>query len=200
MLIKTKESLDRPSGRRLPLQAFLIVPFVLQVFAAVGLTGYISLRNGQQAVNDLAMQLRNEVSDRIKQNLSSYLAVPHQITQTNATAVKLGHIKMQNSPDLFQYLWEQYDLYGNQVSGTAMGSDENDFVVVESVEGKDHLITRLSDRSTNYALNSYALTKDGSRGKQTSTRANFDVHVRPWFKEAIAARKPVWGSVYPPLL
>jgi len=51
----------------------LVIPFVLQVSAAVGLIGYLSVRNGQQAVNDLASQLRGEVSDRIHQHLDSYL-------------------------------------------------------------------------------------------------------------------------------
>ncbi len=50
----------------------LYFPFVLQIFAAVGLTGYLSLRNGQKAFNDLASQLRNQVSDRVAQHLNSY--------------------------------------------------------------------------------------------------------------------------------
>ena len=49
---------------RVSLRTVLIVPFVLQIFVAVGLTGYLSLRNGQKAVNDLADRLSNEVSDR----------------------------------------------------------------------------------------------------------------------------------------
>ncbi|MFH7027385.1 MAG: hypothetical protein ACHBN1_18775 [Heteroscytonema crispum UTEX LB 1556] len=57
---------------KVPLRAVLIVRFVLQIFAAVGLTGYISLRNGQKAVNDLASQLRSEVNSRIDQHLDAY--------------------------------------------------------------------------------------------------------------------------------
>ena len=43
----------------------LIVPFVVQIFAAVGIVGYLSFKNGQKAVNNLAYQLMEEVSDRI---------------------------------------------------------------------------------------------------------------------------------------
>jgi hypothetical protein len=60
-------------AKKVPLRLVLVVPFVLQIFAAVGLTGYLSLRNGQKAVNDLASQLRNQVSDRVAQHLNSYL-------------------------------------------------------------------------------------------------------------------------------
>lgn len=41
------------SLRRFPLRLILILPFVLQIFAAVGLVGYLSFRNGQKAIAEL---------------------------------------------------------------------------------------------------------------------------------------------------
>ena len=38
---------------KVPLRTVLILPFVLQIFGAVGVTGYFSFRNGQKAVEDL---------------------------------------------------------------------------------------------------------------------------------------------------
>ncbi|HBK97969.1 MAG TPA: hypothetical protein DD001_11945 [Microcoleaceae bacterium UBA10368] len=46
---------------KLPLGVVLIVPFVLEIVGAVGLVGYLSFRNGQKAVNNLASQLMSEV-------------------------------------------------------------------------------------------------------------------------------------------
>ncbi len=57
----------------LPLPLILVVPFVLQIFAAVSITGYLSFRNGQKAVNDLATQLQEEVSDRVSLHLDNYI-------------------------------------------------------------------------------------------------------------------------------
>jgi hypothetical protein len=37
-------------AQKVPLRLVLVVPFVLQIFAAVGLVGYFSLRNGQKAI------------------------------------------------------------------------------------------------------------------------------------------------------
>ncbi|WP_202925294.1 hypothetical protein [Myxacorys almedinensis] len=71
---------------KIPLRSLLVIPFVMQIFAAVGLTGYLSLRNGQQAVNDLASQLRNEVSDRVDQQLDSYTATSRHLVQMNSAA------------------------------------------------------------------------------------------------------------------
>lgn len=68
--------LSKKTLPKLSLQTLLIVPFVLQIFAAVGLTGYLSFRNGQKVINDLANRLSSEVSDRIDQHLDTYLATP----------------------------------------------------------------------------------------------------------------------------
>ena len=70
MSIPDSSLISKPK-HKLSLRSLLIVPFVLQIFAAVGLTGYISLRNGQQAINDLATRLRSEVSLRIDQHLGT---------------------------------------------------------------------------------------------------------------------------------
>ncbi|XHX78024.1 MAG: hypothetical protein RBJ76_26920 [Stenomitos frigidus ULC029] len=37
--------------KQMPLRLLLVVPFVLQIFVAVGLTGSLSSRNGQQSTN-----------------------------------------------------------------------------------------------------------------------------------------------------
>ncbi|MGL5880860.1 MAG: hybrid sensor histidine kinase/response regulator, partial [Xenococcaceae cyanobacterium] len=78
------------ASAKVPLRIILVVPFVLQIFAAVGLTGYLSLRNGQKAVNDLASQLSTQVSDRIDQHLDSYLSVPRKLSQLDADAIESG--------------------------------------------------------------------------------------------------------------
>jgi hypothetical protein len=96
---------------KLPLRVFLIVPFVLQIVGAVGLVGYLSLRNGQKAVNNLASQLMSEVSSCVEQNLQVYLTTPHQINQSKLDAVKLGLLKMDDLSGWEKYLWRQVQLY-----------------------------------------------------------------------------------------
>jgi CHASE1-domain containing sensor protein len=80
---------QNPTSRRsLPLRFVLIVPFLLQIFAAVGLVGYLSFRNGQESTNRLARQLMQQIDDRVDQHLTSYLAVPQQLNQINADVVR----------------------------------------------------------------------------------------------------------------
>ena len=88
MLWKSGANCDSKQAR-LPLRLVLVVPFVVQTFAAVGLTAYFSFRNGQKAINDLVTQLQTEVSSRVDQHLDTYLATPHVINQINALCYQI---------------------------------------------------------------------------------------------------------------
>ena len=57
--------------RSIPLRLLLVVPFIAQIFMAVGLIGWLSLQNGQRAVNNVAQQLRGEITARIDQELTA---------------------------------------------------------------------------------------------------------------------------------
>ncbi|HHP7243423.1 MAG TPA: hypothetical protein ACFE0H_01920, partial [Elainellaceae cyanobacterium] len=64
-------------SKRVPIRAVLVVPFILQISAIVGITGWLSWRNGQEAIHNIASELEDEVSQRIEQKLESHLRVPH---------------------------------------------------------------------------------------------------------------------------
>ena len=53
MQLKTAiKSVTRPVSKvsgKIPLRILLVVPFVLQIFGAVGLVGYLSFKNGQKS-------------------------------------------------------------------------------------------------------------------------------------------------------
>lgn len=81
------------ASRRIPPRLVLIVPFVLQIVTAVGLTGYLSLRNGQNAVNSVARQLRQETSKRIDRQVQTYMSTPILINRINLEEISLGHVR-----------------------------------------------------------------------------------------------------------
>ena len=119
MLLKLKKSaipcgiasLHGKDFSHVSLRTVLIVPFVLQLFAAVGLTGYLSLRNGQKAVNDLASRLQNEVSLRVDQHLNSYLNTARNLAQINADTIDLGLVNPDSQEEMGRFFWKQMQLY-----------------------------------------------------------------------------------------
>jgi hypothetical protein len=126
MLLDHRTNHGSKRSRKLSLRFALIAPFILQIAAAVSLTGYLSIRNGQKAVNDLAGQLRSEVSDRIDQHLDSYLATPRQLAQANRQQIDLGTLDLKDLKKVGDLFWQQTQLYG--VGFIMLGLESGEYV------------------------------------------------------------------------
>jgi hypothetical protein len=94
----------------------LIVPFVIQLALVAGLVGYISSRNGQRAVNEVAHDLRSEIAARIEEHLRAFLATPHGINRINANALRQGVLDATDSAILERYFWEQLQIFDSVTS------------------------------------------------------------------------------------
>ena len=176
------------------LQTVLIVPFVLQVFAAVGIVGYLSFRNSQRAVNDLAGQLMGEVSNRIEQNLRTYLQTPHQINQSKLDAVKLGFVNMKGLSAWEKYLWRQVQLYP-YINFTSIANPDGEYRTGEKMSNGTLLINA-SGPSTGFDFYSYNTNDRGDRTTVAALVKNFDIRQHPSYAYAALEAKPTWSSVY----
>jgi signal transduction histidine kinase/FixJ family two-component response regulator len=180
------------TGTTLSLRLVLVVPFVLQVFAAVTVTGWLSLRNGQQAVNDVATQLRSETSDRIKQQILSYLDEPHRINEVTAAGIVSGGISLTNYSALEVYFWRLVKT--DILSFIQFSNPEGDSVGVErTLDGQ--LILKYRDRTTAPKRNVYSLDNQGRRIELIEEQ-EYDARTRPWYKAAVKAGKSTWSSFF----
>lgn len=93
--------------RPFSLRLILILPFILQITATVGLVGYLSFRNSQIAINDLAEQLEQAVGERVNQMLGSYLKTPEQVVQANLNAIQLGPLDVNQLEATGRHFWHQ---------------------------------------------------------------------------------------------
>lgn len=119
MLLKTLIYRASLVSQTLPLRIIIVVPFLLQIFVAVGLTGWLSVRHGQQAVKQLVTQLKMEVSDRTHQQLDQYFALPHQLTQMNLEAIES---KLLNPGVIAEYFENVTILFADIVGFTPLSS------------------------------------------------------------------------------
>ena len=191
--LSLKRLVAKLSGKA-TLQTVLIVPFVLQVFAAVGIVGYLSFRNSQRAVNDLAGQLMGEVSNRIEQNLRTYLQTPHQINQSKLDAVKLGFVNMKDLSAWEKYLWRQVQLYP-YINFTSIANPEGEYRTGEKMSNGTLLINA-SGPSTGFDFYSYKTNNRGDRTTVAALVKNFDIRQHPSYAYAALEAKPNWSSVY----
>lgn len=189
-----KKLSDRPPIHRLSLQAVLIVPFVLQIFIAVGMVGYLSFRNGQEAINRLANQLVGEVNDRVHQHLDSYLAVPHQINQINANAARSRILNLKDPETTGRYLWQQMQIYKTLSyifyalpSGEYSGAGR-------WVDGGMTTIDEVSPR-TNFQDYSYETDAQGHR-KKLIFKGIYKPLSEDWYLSAVRIGKPMWSKIY----
>lgn len=179
---------------KLPLRTVLIVPFVLQIVGAVGLVGYLSLKNGQKAVNNLATQLMSEVSSRVEQNLQVYLTTPHQINQSKLDAVKLGLLKMEDLSAWEKYLWRQVQLYP-YINFTSIGNKNGEYRTGEKLSNSS-LMINVSGKSTGFDFYSYNTNNTGDRTTVATIVKSFDIRQHPSYQNAAKADKQTWSSVY----
>jgi hypothetical protein len=175
-----------------PLRAILIVPFILQIVAAVGTVGYLSFRSGQKSVNDMAVKLQEEVSDRAKQQVLSYLERPTSNLKTIAAAIKTEQIDLNDQIKQQRFLWH---LVNQEIAiAVNLATPEGDSILVERFSG--HIQTRLINSTTAPYRPAYRLDDRGDRAELIETQKNFDPRTRPWYKNAIAAKKPVWTPFF----
>ncbi|MBD2102463.1 response regulator [Leptolyngbya sp. FACHB-261] len=196
MVIKSLLSQFSQSSRRVPLRAVLVVPFVLQIFAAVGLTGWLSFRNGQQAVNEVTAQLRDEVTARIQQQLDRYLEVPLLVNQINADAIRLGQLNIQDERSLERHFWQQMQLFSS-VGYIGLGTNQGEYVGVQRLDSGELWID-VAGQATGGSIQTYSSGPQGRRARLLRTKPNYDPRARSWYRAGLTgAGKPAWTEVYP---
>lgn len=174
----------------------LVTSFILQIGAAVGLTGWFSLQYGRSAVNDLARQLRNDISDRVEQHLDNYLATPQEINQLNLASFDLRLLTPQDLQTMGRYFARQMAIF--PVSYVNFGDPQGNFVGVERLPNRDFNLSLVSQRLPGGIRRSYnSLVDPQGRILQTDNEANESDHRdEAWYLEAIAAKKPIWSKIY----
>ncbi|NJL90060.1 MAG: hypothetical protein HC916_09910 [Coleofasciculaceae cyanobacterium SM2_1_6] len=191
------ESVKLQRRRSVSLRLILVAPFVIQIFAAVGLTSYLSIYNGQKAVNDVASKLRNEVTNRIQDHLQSFIATPILINQVNTDGAQLGQIDFQDLPSLERHFWRQAQRF-DSATIVAYGNQEGKYVWA----GKQFALNGAFDilvggvEEVVKGNSTYEIDAQGNRQKLVSVTPNFDARTRPWYKTALKENKLAWADIF----
>ena len=192
--LRTATGISHPASRRMPLQLVLAVPFMLHIVATVGLVGYFSFKNGQQAVDRLATRLIDKAGDRIQDRLSTYIAVPKQINQINLDAVELGLLDLQDFDRTGNYFWKQMQVFN--VGYINYANIQGEFIGVERLNNGHLLINETLKTS----LSRQSIYTTDERGNRQRLKKIIDpiepVQQEGWYADAAKAGKPVWSSIY----
>lgn len=180
--------------RQLPLRSILIIPFLLQIFAAVGLVGWLSFRNGQKAVSELASRLRREVSDRVEQHLDSYLSIPHRVNQMNLDAFEVGILDLNDFESLRKLFWKQFQLYN--FSYINYGSEEREFFGIGMEGGEAARLIHQVTKPNIEQMYVYQVDENGNPAKLLKISEEYHPNDQPWYDQAVAVGKAIWSDIY----
>jgi class 3 adenylate cyclase len=181
--------------RRLSLRTVVSVPFVFQMVAIVSLVGYVSFRNGQQAVHDLAFQLRNELTERINQKLYSSIQIPHAINRLNAFALTEREIDFISDIRVNQFL--QQVKVASFINGVYCGEQQTgNFIGVGRTDNQDSFELMIRNETTNGKMHLYRLDVRANRMYFLQELNTFDPRVRPWYRIARASSQASWSPIY----
>ncbi|MEC4816520.1 MAG: EAL domain-containing protein [Scytonema sp. PMC 1069.18] len=174
----------------------------MQISAAVGLTSWLSLKNGEKAINDVSSQLRSELTARILQQVTTYMADPQHIVEETADYVQLGLINIEDSTSLERYLWYQMQSHngffitavGSEIGNvSAVGTENDGSLVIKAYDGTKAIARGSRNQGKLYT---YTIRDRGLRGNLIKSE-EFHLKNRPWYKAAVKARKPTWTDIYP---
>lgn len=186
---------------KIPLRRLLVASFVLQIVAAVGIVGYLSFRNGERAVQELAQKLIAETGKRVEEKLTSFLEPIHWVNQLNAEAIDRAELNLQlerPQPRGEKFLWQQMRSF-KSIQWISLGAEKSgEYLGIWRNPHDNSLQIVAGNKSTNFQNIYYATDGRGTRTAKLKVQpTTYDARLRPWYKEAVAANKPIWTSIYP---
>lgn len=187
--------LTQTSGRRqkLGIRTVVVASFVVPIVTAVGLTGWLSLRNGQKAVTTLVNRLSGEVTEQVKTRIQGFADTPYQFLQINSAAVKSGNLRLDDPNNMAKYFWYQTQITP-AVPYVYFGNEAGDFVGVwKQSEELTTLRVRDQDSAPNRTI--YELDQNGNRAEIVKVQ-EYDPRTRPWYQAAVETRSPTWSEIY----
>lgn len=174
------------------LQTASIASFVLPIITTVGLVGYLSFKNGERAIEQLAQDIQLEVKSRIDRHLDSYLATPVRLIQTNVDAYELGILDVFNFQKTGQYFRRQLQVFN--VSYINFASTKDEYIGAGDYGNGKFQIKEIPLNQKNKS-STYNTDEAGKRLNLASVQ-DFNPHAEAWYSDAIKADRLVWSEIY----
>lgn len=165
------------------------------ILFSTAVVSWVSFTGSREAVGDMALQLRKEVSHRITEHLLDFLRLPHEINRSNALALQNGLVPADDPELLIARFADQVQLFPS-VSSIYFGNEQGG--LANSGREPEHGL-RYSIRTDDFkagVFRKFALDSQGNQGGEMARVASFDSRTRPWYTKALLMQGPVWSDVY----
>ncbi|PSR16916.1 hypothetical protein C8255_15310 [filamentous cyanobacterium CCP3] len=182
---------------RAPLRLVLVVPFVVQVAAAVGLTAWLSIRNGQQAVNQVTHQLRQETTARISYQIRNLLLTAQIVNNLSVETIRRESLDLSNIRSVEDLYWDYINAF-ETIQGLGLGNSSGHILAMfqRLEEGETRYVLEYSNAESEGKYISLQLNNQRQVARSSTIDRAVDARERPWYKAAVAAEGLVWTEVY----
>jgi len=173
--------------------------FTLSLVVLVTLVGgsiaYISLHNGQAAVEELAAQLLEQTLVNVEQKLADYLAMPHMLNRLNTDRVRQDPAGLTDFERLRAEYIQQLRAF-DPIMTVAIGTEaQGEYIGVGRRDGETYE-SGVMQRAVDDTYRVYLLDSAGVPLKVLSEKPGYDARVRPWYQAGAQAGKAAWSPIY----
>ncbi|MGF1536002.1 MAG: methyl-accepting chemotaxis protein [Elainellaceae cyanobacterium] len=179
--------------QNLGIRTVVVASIVVPIVAGVGITGWLTIRNDQAAVSNLATQIQKESSNLIAQEVQVFLDTPPNIHDTIEAGIQSGYIDLEDFSTLEAYFRRQ--IQADIVPDILFANPEGETLGVRK-RSDGSMTVRVKDESTGANREKYILDDEGNRVELIQTK-EYNTVERPWYKAAIEAGQPTWSDIYP---
>ncbi|MFK8185498.1 MAG: ATP-binding protein [Phormidesmis sp.] len=176
----------------------MIIPFILQIFTAVGLVGYFSYRNGQQTVQNLAGQLQKEISERLSIQLDSHLAQSKYISSNITDSLEAELVDVRDYSSLSKFFWKQLQTYESDYISLILDDGEFAAVGYWYDGGKSIAFDERSVRTQGDTY-SYRVDAEGDRIEPPEEISDYDPQEEYFWEEEVVSNETTslyWSPAY----
>ena len=181
-----------PSG--IPLRLLLVVPFVLQVFVVTSIVGFLSIKQGQDSVNNLVKKLQEEAGNHITDNLDNYLSLPPKVVEIASHPLEQGLLDPLDLKIAGTYFWKYSQVFPNiswigyYLSDRTGAGAGRWYPNYRGIAITQHPGGKLRDYT-------YASNASGQMTRLLGVE-NYDSMTETWYEDTLKQGKASWGQIY----
>ena len=175
------------------LRLLLVLPFVCQILAVLGVVSYLSYRNGQHTLEEMTIKLRTEIALRIENHVENFIDQGNNLNQINKNNILLNSLLLEDIQQFATYFVHQYQ-WNPKVSSIAFASaQEGNYVeVVKNFYG-DLTLTIINKNISDDVL-SYRINSQGKILQTLSAQLqdNYDPRQESWYQSLLVSKDDYW--------
>ena len=166
---------------------------MVQTLLVVCAVFFLMYTAGEDDLEDVSLQLRAELSERIRQKVDSYVDGPETLNRLNIDLFMTGQLPLDDHRPATRLFWKQMSVYSN-VAYISVGTREGDFFGIKRMKD-GRLQLRIRNAQTGGALEYWRLDENGEPVERAGSKADYDPRKRPWYQTAAGYTSTEWSEI-----